>query len=126
MIVFLEALWVDPICRRNYSLFGDMVSFDTTFSTNRYNMVFGPFTGVDHHKRCIIFAAAFVAKEDTCTSRKWLICVAHLSALASHFGVTQLVATQMIMSFGSHFWATQITVICFAVLQKSDENDYFS
>ncbi|XP_021753534.1 protein FAR1-RELATED SEQUENCE 5-like isoform X1 [Chenopodium quinoa] len=30
-----RALWADPICRKNYALFGDMVSFDTTFKTNR-------------------------------------------------------------------------------------------
>ncbi|XP_056692522.1 protein FAR1-RELATED SEQUENCE 5-like [Spinacia oleracea] len=66
-----RALWADPICRRNYALFGDMVSFDTTYSTNRYNMIFGPFTGVDHHKRCITFAVAFIAKEDT-TSFEWV------------------------------------------------------
>ena len=30
-----KAFWADPICRKNYALFGDMVSFDTTFQTNR-------------------------------------------------------------------------------------------
>ncbi|XP_065866975.1 protein FAR1-RELATED SEQUENCE 5-like [Euphorbia lathyris] len=59
-----RALWADPICRKNYALFGDMVSFDTTYQTNRYNMIFGPFTGVDHHKKCVTFAACFNAKED--------------------------------------------------------------
>ena len=38
---------------------------------NRYNMVFTPFTGVDHHKSCITFAAGFIAKEDT-ESFEWL------------------------------------------------------
>ncbi|XP_021864998.1 protein FAR1-RELATED SEQUENCE 5-like [Spinacia oleracea] len=84
-----RAFWADPICRKNYALFGDMVSFDTTFKTNknvlffmpyvlnvlflcsklfyffpRYNMIFGPFTGVDHHKKCITFAAALISNED--------------------------------------------------------------
>lgn len=27
-------------------------------------MIFGPFTGIDNHKRCITFAACFIAKED--------------------------------------------------------------
>ncbi|XP_048503104.1 protein FAR1-RELATED SEQUENCE 5-like [Beta vulgaris subsp. vulgaris] len=66
-----KAFWADPICRKNYALFGDMVSFDTTYETNRYNMVFGPFTGVDHHKRCITFGAGFTAKEDI-SSFEWL------------------------------------------------------
>ncbi|XP_021756150.1 protein FAR1-RELATED SEQUENCE 5-like [Chenopodium quinoa] len=66
-----RALWADPICRKNYALFGDMVSFDTTFKTNRYNMIFGPFTGVDHHKKCVTFAASFVAHEDI-SSFEWV------------------------------------------------------
>ncbi|XP_056688516.1 protein FAR1-RELATED SEQUENCE 5-like [Spinacia oleracea] len=66
-----RAFWADPICRKNYALFGDMVSFDTTFSTNRYNMIFGPFTGVDHHKKCITFAAALISNEDI-VSFEWV------------------------------------------------------
>ncbi|XP_021751082.1 protein FAR1-RELATED SEQUENCE 5-like [Chenopodium quinoa] len=66
-----RALWADPICRRNYAVFGDMLSFDTTYQSNRYNMVFGPFTGVDHHKKCVTFAAGFIAKEDV-ASFEWL------------------------------------------------------
>ena len=34
-------------------------------------MVFTPFTGVDHHKNCINFAAGFIAKEDI-VSFEWL------------------------------------------------------
>ncbi|XP_021745537.1 protein FAR1-RELATED SEQUENCE 5-like [Chenopodium quinoa] len=66
-----RALWADPLCKKSYALFGDMVSFDTTYQTNRYNMVFTPFTGVDHHKSCITFAAGFIAKEDI-VSFEWL------------------------------------------------------
>ncbi|XP_019157207.1 PREDICTED: protein FAR1-RELATED SEQUENCE 5-like [Ipomoea nil] len=49
--------WADPIGRRSFSCYGDVISFDATCSTNRYNLVFVPFTGVDNHKRCITFAA---------------------------------------------------------------------
>ncbi|KAL2944187.1 Protein FAR1-RELATED SEQUENCE 5 [Bienertia sinuspersici] len=66
-----RAFWADPICRRNYSVFGDMVSFDTTYQFNKYNMIFGPFTGVDHHKRCVTFAGSFITKEDV-SSFEWL------------------------------------------------------
>ncbi|XP_021740122.1 protein FAR1-RELATED SEQUENCE 5-like [Chenopodium quinoa] len=48
-----------------------MVSFDTTYQTNRYNMVFTPFTGVDHHKNCINFVVGFIEKEDI-MSFEWL------------------------------------------------------
>ncbi|CAH9138353.1 unnamed protein product [Cuscuta epithymum] len=63
--------WADPICRKNYALFGDVVSFDATYGTNRYNMVFGPFTGVDNHRKCITFGAGLLLKEDV-ESYVWL------------------------------------------------------
>lgn len=34
-------------------------------------MVFGPFTGIDNHKRCITFAGCFIAKEDV-DSFEWV------------------------------------------------------
>ncbi|XP_074306280.1 protein FAR1-RELATED SEQUENCE 5-like [Silene latifolia] len=53
----------DPIAIKNYSLFGDMTSFDTTFNMNTYKMIFAPFTGVDHHKKCVTFGAGLIRKE---------------------------------------------------------------
>ncbi|RYR56799.1 hypothetical protein Ahy_A05g022498 isoform B [Arachis hypogaea] len=35
--------------RTTYEYFGNIVSFDTTYNTNMYNMVFGSFIGVNHH-----------------------------------------------------------------------------
>ncbi|XP_074283759.1 protein FAR1-RELATED SEQUENCE 5-like [Silene latifolia] len=55
--------WFDPIAIKNYSLFGDMTSFDTTFNMNTYKMIFAPFTGVDHHKKCVTFGAGLIRKE---------------------------------------------------------------
>ncbi|XP_074292215.1 protein FAR1-RELATED SEQUENCE 5-like [Silene latifolia] len=34
-----------------------------TYGTNKYAMVFVPFTGVDHHKRCITFGAGLIGDE---------------------------------------------------------------
>ncbi|XP_074305614.1 uncharacterized protein LOC141640832 [Silene latifolia] len=59
-----KAIWADGIARRNYSVFGDVVSFDPTYSTNKYDMSFTPFTGVDNHKRSVTFCGALVAHED--------------------------------------------------------------
>ncbi|XP_019178983.1 PREDICTED: protein FAR1-RELATED SEQUENCE 5-like [Ipomoea nil] len=36
--------WADPMSKKNFAAFGDVVSFDATYSTNRYNMAFTPFT----------------------------------------------------------------------------------
>ncbi|XP_074301414.1 protein FAR1-RELATED SEQUENCE 5-like [Silene latifolia] len=60
-----RAIWADGIARRNYSVFGDAVSYDPTYSTNKYKMVFTPFTEVDNHKRSVTCYCALIAKENT-------------------------------------------------------------
>ncbi|XP_074266643.1 protein FAR1-RELATED SEQUENCE 5-like [Silene latifolia] len=60
----IGAIWADGIARRNYSVFGDAVSFDPTYSTNKYDMVFTPFTGIDNHKRSINFCGALLFREN--------------------------------------------------------------
>ncbi|KAL3618588.1 hypothetical protein CASFOL_037670 [Castilleja foliolosa] len=64
--------WADPISRRNYAAFGDVVSFDATYSTNRYNLIFAPFTRLDNHRRIFTFGSGLLSKEDT-DSYAWLI-----------------------------------------------------
>jgi hypothetical protein len=55
--------WVDSISRKNYIHFGDEVSFDSTNSTNQYDMTFAPFTRVNHHMRSIFLCPAFISDE---------------------------------------------------------------
>ncbi|WJX12442.1 hypothetical protein P8452_02945 [Trifolium repens] len=55
--------WADGISRKNYSLFGDVISFDTTYRTNKYSMIFAPFTGINHHRQSVTFGAAFLVDE---------------------------------------------------------------
>lgn len=38
--------WADARSRATYKYFGDVVTFDTTYLTNRYGMSFAPFVGV--------------------------------------------------------------------------------
>ncbi|XP_021733079.1 protein FAR1-RELATED SEQUENCE 5-like [Chenopodium quinoa] len=59
-----HVFWADAIGRRDYQLFGDSLSFDSTYDTNKYSLVFCPFTGVDNHKRCVTFCVALLSKED--------------------------------------------------------------
>ncbi|KAK9056516.1 hypothetical protein SSX86_023878 [Deinandra increscens subsp. villosa] len=56
----------------SYNNFGDVLAFDATYSTNKYNMVFVPFTGVDNHKRCVTFGAGLLCDETT-ESYMWLL-----------------------------------------------------
>ena len=59
----VRVFWADTTSRKNYSHFGDVVSFDSTYSTNQYDMKFAPFTGVNHHMQSVFFGAAFIADE---------------------------------------------------------------
>ncbi|GJU96310.1 FAR1-related sequence 5-like protein [Tanacetum coccineum] len=43
--------WADEVSKYNYREFGDVVSFDATFKTNKYKMVFVPFTAIDNHRK---------------------------------------------------------------------------
>ncbi|XP_074303800.1 protein FAR1-RELATED SEQUENCE 5-like [Silene latifolia] len=57
----VRAFWCDAESRRNYALFGDYITYDPTYSTNKYCMLFTPFIGVDHHKRSITFASLAIS-----------------------------------------------------------------
>ncbi|XP_023748454.1 protein FAR1-RELATED SEQUENCE 5-like [Lactuca sativa] len=63
--------WADEEAKRNYSVFGD-VGFDATYRTNKYFMIFMPFTGIDNHKKCVTFAVGLLASESI-ESYKWLL-----------------------------------------------------
>ncbi|XP_074358106.1 protein FAR1-RELATED SEQUENCE 5-like [Apium graveolens] len=58
-----KLFWVDAIGRRNFELYGDAILFDATFDTNKYNMIFAPFTGVDKHDKCVTFVACLLSHE---------------------------------------------------------------
>ena len=59
--------WRDGRSKLDYDCFGDVVVFDTTYRTNRYNMIFAPFVGINHHKKNIFFSCAFLLDETTDT-----------------------------------------------------------
>ncbi|RYQ89161.1 hypothetical protein Ahy_B09g095954 isoform A [Arachis hypogaea] len=46
---FRSAVWVDARCRASYEYYGDVVSLDSTYSTNRHGLPFASFVGVNHH-----------------------------------------------------------------------------
>ncbi|XP_048429694.1 protein FAR1-RELATED SEQUENCE 5-like [Pyrus x bretschneideri] len=66
-----NVIWADPKARINYSYFGDTVTFDTTYRSNRYRLPFAPFTGVNHHGQPILFGCAFLINESE-ASFVWL------------------------------------------------------
>jgi hypothetical protein len=55
----------------DYKCFGDTMSFDTTFQTNKFEITFAPLLGTNHHKQTIIFGCALLLNE-TIPSFVWL------------------------------------------------------
>ncbi|KAF5474356.1 hypothetical protein F2P56_006261 [Juglans regia] len=74
-----NVFWADARSRAAYEYFGDVVTFDTTYLTNRYGMPFAPFVGVNHHGQSILLGAGLLSNEDTETFmwlfRMWLDCM---------------------------------------------------
>jgi hypothetical protein len=66
-----HVFWADSRSRTAYEYFGDVVSFDTTYLTNKYDMPFAPFVGVNHHGQSVLLGCALLS--DECTeSYEWL------------------------------------------------------
>jgi hypothetical protein len=74
-----NVFWADARSRASYEDFGDVVTFDTTYLTNKYEMPFAPFVGVNHHGQSIPFGAPLISSEDTMTFvwlfETWLKCM---------------------------------------------------
>ncbi|XP_028066524.1 protein FAR-RED IMPAIRED RESPONSE 1-like [Camellia sinensis] len=59
--------WEDAMSQATYKEFGDVVSFDTTYLTNKYDMPFALFVGVNHHGQSILLGCGLLSSEDTDT-----------------------------------------------------------
>ncbi|XP_071676735.1 protein FAR1-RELATED SEQUENCE 5-like isoform X2 [Lolium perenne] len=51
------------VFRRQYTCFGDVVVFDTTYTTNLYKMPFGLFVGVNNHFQTVIYVGILMSEE---------------------------------------------------------------
>jgi hypothetical protein len=59
----INFFWVDARSRLAYQQFGDVITFDTTFKTNKYSMPFAPFVGMNNHYQSILFGCALLQDE---------------------------------------------------------------
>lgn len=55
--------WANGSSRMQYKFFSDVVTFDTTYWTNLYDMPFGLFVGVNNHYQSIILAVVLMRDE---------------------------------------------------------------
>ncbi|KAG8369532.1 hypothetical protein BUALT_Bualt14G0023300 [Buddleja alternifolia] len=65
-------LWVDAQMKVDYSYFGDVVCFDTTYRKNKERRQFALFVGVNHHKQTTVFGTALLYDE-TFSTFMWLL-----------------------------------------------------
>ncbi|XP_021719176.1 protein FAR1-RELATED SEQUENCE 5-like [Chenopodium quinoa] len=56
--------WRDSMMLEDYKIYGDVTVFDTTYRTNRYNLICAPFVGNNHWKNTM-FACSFIGDETT-------------------------------------------------------------
>ncbi|KAK2635528.1 hypothetical protein Ddye_030320 [Dipteronia dyeriana] len=49
----INIFWTDARMIMDYGHFGDVVSFDTTYKTNKENRSFGVFVGLNHHRETV-------------------------------------------------------------------------
>ena len=64
--VMMLAIWLiffGWISRMAYQYFGDVMILDIIYKTNKYNMPFAPFTGLNHHCQSILFGCALLQDE---------------------------------------------------------------
>uniref|UniRef100_A0A7N0U988 MULE transposase domain-containing protein n=1 Tax=Kalanchoe fedtschenkoi TaxID=63787 RepID=A0A7N0U988_KALFE len=55
--------WRDGIMKKDYDLFGDLLIHDTTYQTNKYDMICGPFVGMNHHTNNVMFGCGFITNK---------------------------------------------------------------
>ncbi|KAL8461597.1 hypothetical protein ACS0TY_032903 [Phlomoides rotata] len=41
--------WRDSMMKEDYAIYGDVMVFDTTYRTNKYELICAPFVGVNNH-----------------------------------------------------------------------------
>ncbi|KAK9756335.1 hypothetical protein RND81_01G090000 [Saponaria officinalis] len=63
--------WRDSMMKEDYLLYNNVVIFDTTYQTNRYNLICGALVGINNHQSNIMFEWAFLSDEKTETF-EWL------------------------------------------------------
>lgn len=63
--------WSNASCRAAYADFGDCITFDTTYRSNKYHLPLAVFVGVNNHLQSTIFGVALMGDESI-DSFKWV------------------------------------------------------
>lgn len=84
--------WCHGSSRADYCAFGDVVTFDTTYRTNLYNLPFGLFVGVNNHFQSTMFGAVLLT-EETIEAFRWCFRIFG-EAMGGHLPCTVLTGTR--------------------------------
>lgn len=105
-----NVFWVDSKGVEDFAYFGDVVSFDTTYFTNKYRIPLVLFIGVNHHIQPTLLGCGLIA-DDTVYTFVWLFqswCLAmggrSPKVLISDQSETIKAAVQLVFSDTSHFF----------------------
>ncbi|KAM3213183.1 hypothetical protein ACQJBY_065914 [Aegilops geniculata] len=60
-------MWASGNSRLQYTFFGDVVTFDTTYRTNLYDMPFGLFVGMNNH-----FQSIMLVRDEKVETFEWV------------------------------------------------------
>ncbi|XP_072997837.1 protein FAR1-RELATED SEQUENCE 6-like [Typha latifolia] len=77
--LLMNVFWADARSRASYQYFSDVISFDTSYMTSKYNMPLVLFIGVNHHGQSILLGCGLLANETTESYiwifSRWLNCM---------------------------------------------------
>lgn len=59
-----NAFWVEPRNKEAYKEFGDIITFNTIYLTNKFNMQFAPFVRVSHYGHSILFVCGLISHKN--------------------------------------------------------------
>ncbi|XP_022897475.1 protein FAR-RED IMPAIRED RESPONSE 1-like [Olea europaea var. sylvestris] len=62
-----NVFWTDNRCKHACREFDDVVTFNSTYLTNKYDMPFAPFVGVNYHDQSTLLGCGLLSNEDTYT-----------------------------------------------------------
>lgn len=76
-----NVFWADARSRAAYEYFSDVMTFDSTYLTNKYGIPFASFVGVNHHGESILLGCGILSDENTETFvwffKSWLACMSN-------------------------------------------------
>lgn len=67
----ISFFWRNKKMKEDYMVFGDLTVFDTTYRTNKHDLICAPFVGMNNHGHNCMFACGFILNERV-ESFEWL------------------------------------------------------